>query len=360
VYLLGTPVKPGKASVIAFVSGKGGAGKSVIIGNLSACLAKNGMKVLMIDCDFFTRGLTFYMIGDKSAKAGLLEFLSDGTSVSEFKTALEVSVKDTPNLSLLPASSKTRMYSVSDLDQRANLTVLQSLRAMYHDFQELINLVRADYDYIILDTRSGVDPVSLLPALVADEFILIVEEDKTSWRIGELLISEIKKLEQFLQSLTDSVQTHFKGFVLNKVTEEIPLDFVRDYLEKRVLGGKCLLQIPLERAVPMAFKDDKLVVRQSPSSVFSRKIRVMEDIITGQIEREEREKGVKGRFLEFYTSNETVLIAVSYFTLIFGAAASGFLEPTVVRWLYVILVIPVAVFLATGILYRAYKIFKRK
>ena len=61
---------------ISFLSGKGGTGKTSIVANLGIILAQNGLKVLMIDMDFFTRGLTFYVTkGKKSVEWSVISIL---------------------------------------------------------------------------------------------------------------------------------------------------------------------------------------------------------------------------------------------------------------------------------------------
>ena len=62
--------------IITFVSGKGGSGKTVLIANLGAYVAKSGYKVLLVDWDFFTRGLSYYILEGMEEienTAGLME-----------------------------------------------------------------------------------------------------------------------------------------------------------------------------------------------------------------------------------------------------------------------------------------------
>jgi hypothetical protein len=110
----------------------------------------------------------------------------------------------------------------------------------------------------------------------------------------------------------------------------------------------------------MAFKDDKLVIDDAPSSVFSRKMKVLEEVITERIRQEESEKGFVAKFLEFYGSNELVLITFSYLMLIMGLLVSGSLESITFQRLYWITIIPITIFLFVGVLYRFYRLKKRQ
>jgi MinD-like ATPase involved in chromosome partitioning or flagellar assembly len=304
--------------IISFVSGKGGAGKSVILANLAALITRNEESVLMVDCDFFTRGLTFYMIGDKPARTGILDYLKGDEPFDHLAHRLEERIKDYDHLSLLPASSRTTLYSVSDLDGKVHARDSDSLKKIYSDLRELLVHLAKRFDYVLVDTRSGVDPVSLLPALASDEYILVVEEDKTSWRIGDLLIAEMRKISDCLAHSKLGSSSTFKGFIINKVTEEIPEEFVQGYLEKRVIEGKCLLQIPLEKAVPMAFKVDKLVIDESPSSTFSQKTEMLSYIVRGIPFLEKPKKGLAGRIDEFFGANETLIMIIAVLTYFGG------------------------------------------
>jgi MinD-like ATPase involved in chromosome partitioning or flagellar assembly len=342
--------------VISFVSGKGGAGKSVILANLAALLVKTGASVLMVDCDFFTRGLTFYMIGDKPARTGILDYLREDETLEHLVHRLEERTKGYDHLSLLPASSRTTLYSVSDLDGKVHARDSESLKKIHFDLRGLFLQLAKRFDYVLVDTRSGVDPVSLLPALASDEYILVVEEDKTSWRIGDLLIAEIRKISDKLVNSKLMPSSSFKGFIINKVTEEIPKEFVRDYLEKRVIEGKCLLQVPLERAVPMAFKVDKLVIDESPSSTFSQKIEILSHIVRGIPVLEKPKKEFMAMTWEFLGTNETLIMIIAFLAYLTGLLMISF-EANVVIYVPMLL-FSLAVLLISLVL-RTSRILKR-
>ena len=59
------PLRGKFGNIISLVSGKGGVGKTVIVANLGLELAQRGYRVLLIDMDFFTHGLTFYLTKGK-------------------------------------------------------------------------------------------------------------------------------------------------------------------------------------------------------------------------------------------------------------------------------------------------------
>ena len=55
----------------AIASGKGGTGKSIITASIGAILAKLGFKVLIIDTDIFTAGISFYLLGSNPRRVAV-------------------------------------------------------------------------------------------------------------------------------------------------------------------------------------------------------------------------------------------------------------------------------------------------
>ena len=53
-----------KTEIIAFSSGKGGTGKTLVATCLGYALKKTGLRILMVDTDIATDGLSLYLLGD--------------------------------------------------------------------------------------------------------------------------------------------------------------------------------------------------------------------------------------------------------------------------------------------------------
>src|SRR5262252_3810116 len=58
-----------RGQIIAFVSAKGGSGKTLLTATAAYVLTRAGKRVLSIDTDFSTRGLSLYFLG-KDRKLG--------------------------------------------------------------------------------------------------------------------------------------------------------------------------------------------------------------------------------------------------------------------------------------------------
>ncbi|MDO4963771.1 MAG: CpsD/CapB family tyrosine-protein kinase [bacterium] len=161
-----------KKNVLMVTSSMPGEGKSFISSNLGVAFALTNTKVLLIDCDLRKgRNKSIFKL---STDKGLSDLLLD--EVKEYKKYIEKT--EVKNLSVLPKG--TVPPNPSEL--------LGSNKCM-----ELINLLKSDYDLIILDCpplNCVTDTLVLTP--VIDEAVIVCSYKKTPI---ELLKSSKKALE---------------------------------------------------------------------------------------------------------------------------------------------------------------------
>ncbi len=145
--------------IFAITSGKGGVGKSNVVGNVAVALSKQGKKVLILDGDL---GLANIDILFSIAPEYDLSHLISGEKQLE-----EIVVNVQENISLIPAGSGF-----------ANLTSLTDT--------EKLNLVSAfdgykeEIDYVLIDTGAGVSSNVLYFNLSAEERFVVVTPEPTS------------------------------------------------------------------------------------------------------------------------------------------------------------------------------------
>ena len=125
----------GKA--IAIFNQKGGVGKTTTNINLAACLARRGKKVLMVDID--PQGNTTSGIGIR--KRTLKTTLYDALIDTDFDVRKAVLPTNTENLFLIPAS----------VDLAGAEVELAQLEGRERRLKRVIDAVRDDYDYILVD-----------------------------------------------------------------------------------------------------------------------------------------------------------------------------------------------------------------
>lgn len=155
--------------ILAFVSGKGGTGKTSVCAGIASCLAAEGFRVLCIDCDLGLRNLDIAL--------GMTD------------------------LAAIPFTDVMRgQYSVQHIPEHASITGLFLLTAPISpdalsfsggEFREMAGQLREHYDYCLIDAPAGVGDVFSIVCSAADRIIVVSGSDPASLRdaasVGMLL-----------------------------------------------------------------------------------------------------------------------------------------------------------------------------
>ncbi|WP_443748152.1 nucleotide-binding protein [Asticcacaulis solisilvae] len=167
--------------VISVVSGKGGAGKSLLTAVLGRAVAREGSRVLLIDMDIFVRGLTVLLFGfgkpDKSrGKYTTSDLMGVFEKSSQDKRPLPTDsgkylIQRFFECDVLPAVDN--IGAPLDYDDE-NLSNEQFCR---RQVSELVNSLQGEYDYIFLDNRAGMDSLVAATCYVADIVLSVAEDD---------------------------------------------------------------------------------------------------------------------------------------------------------------------------------------
>ncbi len=148
--------------VLAVVNQKGGVGKTTTAINLSAGLAMEGLRCLLIDCDpqaNSTGGYGFSRDDERDSTYDVL--LGDATIAG---AALQTEIE---TLKLVPSSK--------DLIG-ANVELIQVERRAYR-LKDAVETVRADYDYIVLDCPPALDLLTLNSLVAADRLLVPMQAE---------------------------------------------------------------------------------------------------------------------------------------------------------------------------------------
>ena len=149
-----------KVRIIAVANQKGGVGKTTTVVNLSACLAEQDKKVLVVDADAqgnTTSGLgleknkienTLYnvLLGEISAKEALQETIADGVD-------------------LIPANMN---LSGAEIE-------LVALDEREYIIKECIKEIQDSYDYVLIDCPPSLGLVTLNALTAADTVLVPVQ-----------------------------------------------------------------------------------------------------------------------------------------------------------------------------------------
>lgn len=136
---------------IAVLSGKGGTGKTSVCAALAAALARDGQRVLAIDCDIGLQNLDLSL---GMADSGAISFLE--VCQGRYSLADAAVHPDFPGLKFLSAPFLAPNEKVEQ-----------------EPFRQLVRMAREKFDYILLDAPAGMDAGFELAAKFADRILLV-------------------------------------------------------------------------------------------------------------------------------------------------------------------------------------------
>ena len=249
--------------VIAVVSGKGGVGKTMLAVAIATEMAR-GCKTLLIDLDFFNRGLTglFSSMAAKSPRRRLdpPEHLVRTVDGSDWMAA-----NVAPNLFVL---------SYGDVD-KASSSALEATDAgqIAHHLGAYVAYAceATGCDVAVLDCIGGPDMTSFAACLVARHAILVSEPDKITL-YGTL---------NFLRTLTGLIPDRRPDIrlVFNKVIPAFSARFLyrfyRGLLAKEFAGHELLAIYPMEAHLTKAFEKTPFLTTVYPTSQLAEKTRLL-------------------------------------------------------------------------------------
>ena len=158
-------------TVIAVTSGKGGTGKTSLVGAVGSCLAALGHPTLCIDMDVGLRNLDLTLgLSDRA--------LMDFTDVAEGRCPLEKAVVEHPeiqDLFLLTAPFSLPLNVPEDT------------------MKNLLAQARGSFDYILLDAPAGLGEGFHLAACGCDRAIVVSTTDASALRDAQRTVSELSR-----------------------------------------------------------------------------------------------------------------------------------------------------------------------
>ncbi len=227
--------------VIAITSGKGGVGKTNLVGNLAVAMARQGKRVIVIDADVGLANIDIIF--------NIRPEYSIRHVVNAEKSLDQVMVKTLHGIHIIPGGS-----GFSDLTQMNDTEKLNLLTA----FETLENKA----DIILVDTGAGISSNILYFNAAADECVVIATREPTSITDAYALMKVMSR---------DHGTRHFK-LVVNMVENEKEAKTVYGSLSgalERFLKNVVLEYtgyIPFDRALQKAVQKKDLVMDSAPGS----------------------------------------------------------------------------------------------
>lgn len=201
--------------IIALANQKGGVGKTTTAINLSAALAADGQRVLLVDCDPQANASSGLGVDIRELEATIYECLVNGISPRE-----AIVKTDVERLDLIP----------SHIDLVGAEIEMLNLQNREQLLKRVLQQVRSDYDYILIDCSPSLGLITVNALTAADSVIIPVQCEFFALEGIAKLLNTIKIIKSQLNpglSIMGFVLTMYDNRLKlsNQVLEEVKRHF---------------------------------------------------------------------------------------------------------------------------------------
>ena len=218
------------ARIIAVASGKGGVGKTTLVSNLSAALAKYNQNVVAFDSNLTTSNLGLHL--------GIHLYPKTLHDVLEGKASLrDVTYEHKSGFRVVPGDISLRK--------------LKNVKS--HDYVHLLYKLLDGTDFILIDSPAGLGKDTIASIKAADEMLTVTNAELPA-------VTDAFKLSV----LATKTATKNLGVVVNRIkneAHEIPLEHIETLLNVPVFG-----RVPEDKEVRRSIALKEPVVLSSPKS----------------------------------------------------------------------------------------------
>jgi len=187
---------------LTVASVKGGVGKTTIAENLSIVLGRLRRRVLVVDADIATSGLSTLM-GLSDREPNIHDLLSGRGDPGR-------AVYDAYGIKVLPAGRSLGGF----------------VRADPVRLSRVIDDLKQNFDFVIIDTPPGITKYSLAPLKISDTILSVTTQDPAA-------VEAAAKLEEVAQAMGFKLA----GVVVNRVRKPSFLKKLKLYSRAQIRGG---------------------------------------------------------------------------------------------------------------------------
>lgn len=231
-----------KCCIVAFISAKGGVGKTTLAVNTAVALAKQGKRTVLVDLDL--------QFGDTSL---LLNLVSENSIIQLVKEVHDFDPEVIEQY-MIPHESGMMLLSTGTRPEEAEYVTAADVRV-------ILQALRKQFDYVIVDTAPVVNDVFFAALETADERLIVSTLNLAVLKNNRLLMDLLQELDYE----TDT----FKQ-VLNRVNSKNGL---KERDATRILKSEAFCEIDNDyKFVDTAANEGLIFVEKNPNHHLSKQV----------------------------------------------------------------------------------------
>jgi chromosome partitioning protein len=230
--------------ILGVVNQKGGVGKTTTAINLAACLALEGLKILLVDCDPQANASSGLGVQRDDNRHSIYDVLVGHASAEQVILATEI-----PSLWLLPGSKNLTGANIE----------LASAEGRENRLRDALAQVKDKYDLVILDCPPALDLLTLNALVAANSLVVPMQAEYFALEGVSELISTLERVraafneDLFIEGVLLTMYDD-RTNLAQQVTETLR-DYFKDRLFRTVIPRNVRLAEAPSHGKPVALYD---------------------------------------------------------------------------------------------------------